>query len=140
MSTPPRPGRSGRRAKQARRDLAKFAELLEHAAERDLADVKPPPGIPDSEVIEGGPRLVLIRCKSCDDGQMKGVRRMRDGRLVVGVPWVELTGGAGRTVTTSCPVCGAVGMTPEARLVSAATKAEQTGKTTTIRIHGHKPR
>lgn len=98
-----RSGSSKRKDLDFRRMLAIWNNPSAAARRPPLSD---PATIPDREVVEhGGPRLVTIKCKPCGSG-IKGVRKMDDGRVVIGAPWLPLEVGGLRVFPLTCQRCG----------------------------------
>jgi len=92
------------------------------------------PVIADQEVVEAaGARLVLVRCKACGQ-RLRGVRRMRDDRLVVGMPWVQLNRAGSAIFPVTCGGCGSTRSMRERDLVRLADDAPEDGPAVPIRV------
>src|SRR5690606_26366221 len=126
--TEQRPSGAKRRKRQSAANATWLRQLVERYEARLEAGEPVPdlPGIDDQEVAgTAGPQLVLVRCRNCvEGGEMKGVRRLKDGRVVIGMPWYEVhPGGRGR-FPVSCRSCGQAGFVDEATLYERAEQAE----------------
>lgn len=131
----------GRAERERRKSQARFRDLVDRwGAETGPRPPTPTPGnrpeIADQEVL-GSPRVALVKCRPC--GQpLKGIRIMKDERLVFGMPWVEIHAEGTGVFPLRCRECGTSSTVREAELARAAFDGSATGNVVSIPV-GRKP-